>query len=152
MKFIEHKEIDRMRFPESHRQWFSESGLWLVSLDQMLFGIRCNVSRGFERDGKIFWQGIELPYCLGLNRLAILLVPAAVMKAMEQIPEDAGPIAVGHFPVQHRKPMHNDPECWAELCRMVDMPPIDLTIYADENDRLQNTVEAEVFKALAYQR
>ena len=113
MKFIE-RERHAWTLPADSttvRQWVSAGGAWILQIDLVMFGVRCNVGRADDS------LGFDRVYCCGQNRLAILLVPRVVMKALEELPDDATSADVCEIlPEQFFKPMHNDPRCWDLLC------------------------------------
>jgi hypothetical protein len=118
-------QINAEHYPTTARRWQSEGGGWWIDMTVMFYGIRCNVGPSAP-DGL---GGFDVTYCCGQNRLALLLVPAAVMKILEPLDEATAtsPHVRDLFPEQQRKPIDLDEACWAELCRRAGVDPIDLS-------------------------
>lgn len=109
------------------RQWVSEgAGLWTGQLDLFLYGVRFHL--GHVSDPWWFY----LDYCCGQNPIAQILIPSVVFKALECAAETASiREVVKRFPSHRRKPMHNDPDCWAKLCGLAGIEVLSLEAGAD---------------------
>jgi hypothetical protein len=105
------------------RQWISDNKVWVLQLDLVLYGVRCHLLRADTP------ESFELVYCCGQNALAQIAVPHAVMKALENVPEDLQPWrdVVSRFPDQTVKPIDRDPTCWLKLCELAGIGDFDLT-------------------------
>jgi hypothetical protein len=114
-------EIDRRRYPTTLQEWRSEGGHWVVHVNRVFFGLRVNLGP----EGDRYDHGYELDYCAGTDRAALLLLPRLIIAALDNVPEAVGCDWIRRrFPRQARKPIANDPACWARLCELAGVPDL----------------------------
>jgi hypothetical protein len=112
-------------------RWESEGGSWRIEVNQVLFGYRVQLARRDDVPpalGRGPWTSYEADYCLGTSRLALRLFPEMIMRILygqdhverPDLRFDEDPIVpfVRGLPKQVRRPMANDPECWAKFCEL----------------------------------
>ena len=117
-------------------RWESDGGAWRVEIDQVLFGYRLHVWRRDDLPPPFAsgaWSSYLLDYCMGTSQTAILLLPPMVMRVLQphderpDLPFAQDPVVAfvqKTFPAQRRKPLNNDPECWAALCALAGVPSL----------------------------
>jgi hypothetical protein len=90
-------------------------------------------------------MGVDVDYCCGMNQAAVMLLPLIVFGVLKDLPEDAtSPEVRDRLPLQRRKPIENDPDCWGKLCALAGVPPIEL---ADQPALAIPTLAEQVFSA-----
>lgn len=88
----------------------SETGRFELVLRRVIFGIRASLC--FEH------KSYEVDYCIGTNGTIALLVLRSMEAILYNIPESESLIIIkSRFPLQYNRPMHNDPDCFAQIAQ-----------------------------------
>ena len=130
---------DPIKFPEGLNpektdvlvRYVSTGGLWHIDVCRVFNGFRLKVGPAPQRSDHWMDHSYEVVYCMGRANLTLFTLPRMVIKILEPVEEIQS--TSSHrtmnlqkvrelFPSQRIKPMHNDPVCWAALCRLAGVP------------------------------
>lgn len=99
-----------------HLRLVSENEIWEVGIAPLTIfgGIRIVA-------GKVGSECYEINYCAGTDKGMAFGVLAQVIAIMSKLPEVITPGDFNQiFPIQHIKPMIDDPQCWERLSQLAN--------------------------------
>lgn len=105
---------DDENFPLAHLQ-SAPAGRWELGLVPMLFGVRVRV-------GLVGELGPELDYCAGADHAMQFLLLGLLSGYLLRLPEEISRYDLrALFPIQHKRPMVEDKECWGKILNLAEV-------------------------------